>query len=167
MKYSSRELGLRQTWDDQTYWNRLGCGCCWHARDDNRNGSHVSPSSKRRAAAAPTAATDDGSDGNRRHEAGREGAREVCPDTRIALRLWQRCRLSLWSRRSTTALPCPLSRGGLRACRMGLSYMGWIPVMRLLSPATDWSSRRNALMIAAHMVCGSVIAMLVERDRTR
>jgi hypothetical protein len=34
------------------------------------------------------------------------------------------------------------------------SYMGWIPVAGILVPATRHPGRRNALMIAAHLVWG-------------
>jgi uncharacterized membrane protein YagU involved in acid resistance len=38
------------------------------------------------------------------------------------------------------------------------SYMGWIPAVRTLEPATKHPARRNALMIAAHVVWGSATA---------
>ena len=38
------------------------------------------------------------------------------------------------------------------------SYMGWIPAVNLLKPATDHPARRNALMIAVHLVWGSATA---------
>jgi uncharacterized membrane protein YagU involved in acid resistance len=34
------------------------------------------------------------------------------------------------------------------------SYMGWIPAVNLLEPATDHPRRRNGLMIGAHLVWG-------------
>ena len=34
------------------------------------------------------------------------------------------------------------------------SYMGWIPAFGVLKPATDHPPRRNALMIAVHLVWG-------------
>jgi uncharacterized membrane protein YagU involved in acid resistance len=43
------------------------------------------------------------------------------------------------------------------------SYLGWIPASRLSPPATDEPARRNFLMIAAHLVWGSVLALLVQR----
>jgi uncharacterized membrane protein YagU involved in acid resistance len=39
-----------------------------------------------------------------------------------------------------------------------VSYMGWIPAVRTLDPATRHPARRNALMIAAHVVWGSATA---------
>ena len=38
------------------------------------------------------------------------------------------------------------------------SYMGWIPAVNLLKPATEHPARRNALMIAVHLVWGSATA---------
>jgi uncharacterized membrane protein YagU involved in acid resistance len=34
------------------------------------------------------------------------------------------------------------------------SYMGWIPAVGILEPATKHPARRNGLMIAAHLVWG-------------
>ncbi len=34
------------------------------------------------------------------------------------------------------------------------SYMGWIPAVGILKPATDHPARRNAVMIAAHLAWG-------------
>ncbi|MGR0185711.1 hypothetical protein [Azospirillum aestuarii] len=38
----------------------------------------------------------------------------------------------------------------------GASYLGWIPAMRILTPATRHPSARNSLMLAAHVVWGGV-----------
>ena len=38
------------------------------------------------------------------------------------------------------------------------SYLGWIPAVGTLEPATRHPARRNALMIAAHLVWGSATA---------
>jgi hypothetical protein len=47
-------------------------------------------------------------------------------------------------------------------------YLGWLPAARILTPATEHPARRNALMIAAHLVwaaaCGAALAAL---GRTR
>jgi uncharacterized membrane protein YagU involved in acid resistance len=40
----------------------------------------------------------------------------------------------------------------------GVSYLGWIPAARILSPATQHPSRRNGLMIACHLVWGATMA---------
>ena len=41
------------------------------------------------------------------------------------------------------------------------SYLGWLPAVGLLSPATEHPARRTALMIAAHLVWGSAAGALV------
>ena len=40
------------------------------------------------------------------------------------------------------------------------SYLGLLPALGLLSPATDHPPRRNALMIAAHLVWGATLGLL-------
>lgn len=57
--------------------------------------------------------------------------------------------------------------GGLRPGRgavMGpavwlLSYLGWVPATGLLRPATSHPAKRNALMIAVHVVWGVTTAL--------
>jgi uncharacterized membrane protein YagU involved in acid resistance len=39
------------------------------------------------------------------------------------------------------------------------SYFGWIPAFGILRPASSHPPRRNALMIAAHMVWGAATAL--------
>lgn len=39
-----------------------------------------------------------------------------------------------------------------------VSYMGWVPGLSLLKPATEHPARRNALMIAVHFVWGGATA---------
>lgn len=41
------------------------------------------------------------------------------------------------------------------------SYMGWIPAVGTLEPATRHPARRNALMIGAHLVWGAVTAIAI------
>jgi uncharacterized membrane protein YagU involved in acid resistance len=41
------------------------------------------------------------------------------------------------------------------------SYMGWIPAMGILRPATEHPPRRTGLMIAAHVVWGATAGMIV------
>lgn len=41
-----------------------------------------------------------------------------------------------------------------------VSYLGWIPAARLLQPATVHPARRNALMIAAHVVWGATLGIV-------
>jgi uncharacterized membrane protein YagU involved in acid resistance len=45
------------------------------------------------------------------------------------------------------------------------SYMGWIPAVGTLEPATRHPARRNALMIAAHLVWGSATAAALRELR--
>jgi len=44
-----------------------------------------------------------------------------------------------------------------------VSYQGWIPRARLLPPASREPTRRNLLMIVAHLVWGGVLVWLLER----
>ena len=43
------------------------------------------------------------------------------------------------------------------------SYLGWLPAAGIISPATEHPPRRNALMIAAHVVWGATAGMLVDK----
>jgi uncharacterized membrane protein YagU involved in acid resistance len=43
------------------------------------------------------------------------------------------------------------------------SYLGWLPAAGILSPATEHPARRNALMIAAHVVWGATTGVMLER----
>ena len=45
------------------------------------------------------------------------------------------------------------------------SYMGWIPAVRNLEPATEHPPRRNLLMIAVHLVWGSATAAAIRELR--
>jgi uncharacterized membrane protein YagU involved in acid resistance len=45
------------------------------------------------------------------------------------------------------------------------SYMGWIPAVGNLEPATKHPPRRNALMIAAHVVWGTATAAAIRELR--
>ncbi len=40
------------------------------------------------------------------------------------------------------------------------SYLSWIPVFRILPPAPEHPWRRNLMMIAAHLIWGSVLGVL-------
>lgn len=44
-----------------------------------------------------------------------------------------------------------------------VSYQGWIPRAKILPPASEHPARRNVLMILAHLVWGSVLALLLRR----
>ena len=43
------------------------------------------------------------------------------------------------------------------------SYLGWLPAAGVIAPATEHPARRNALMIAAHVVWGATAGVAVER----
>ncbi len=43
------------------------------------------------------------------------------------------------------------------------SYLGWLPAAGILSPATEHPARRNALMIAAHLVWGAGVGVALEK----
>src|SRR5919107_6401562 len=43
------------------------------------------------------------------------------------------------------------------------SYLGWLPAAGITSPATEHPARRNALMIAAHVVWGAGVGVALER----
>lgn len=43
------------------------------------------------------------------------------------------------------------------------SYLGWLPAAGILKPATEHPARRNALMIAAHVVWGATAGLLIEQ----
>ncbi len=45
------------------------------------------------------------------------------------------------------------------------SYLGLLPALGLLSPATEHPARRNVLMIVAHLIWGGVTGVLAERRR--
>jgi hypothetical protein len=65
-------------------------------------------------------------------------------------------------------LPLPASLSGMLyglAVWAG-SYLGLVPALGLLNPATKHPARRNLLMIAAHLVWGAVLGLLVGRRQT-
>lgn len=54
----------------------------------------------------------------------------------------------------------PLGRGLLGGLAVWTaSYFGWVPAARILEPAHRHPRRRNALMIAAHLVWGAATAL--------
>jgi uncharacterized membrane protein YagU involved in acid resistance len=58
-------------------------------------------------------------------------------------------------------LPRPTAATGAAAgvAVWGASYLGWIPAVGLLKPATEHPMRRNGMMIAAHLVWGAATAL--------
>jgi hypothetical protein len=58
----------------------------------------------------------------------------------------------------------PLLAGvGFGLAVWAVSYLGWLPAAGVLSPATEHPARRNALMIAAHVVWGATTGAAVGR----
>jgi hypothetical protein len=47
------------------------------------------------------------------------------------------------------------------------SYLGWVPGLRLMPPATRQPASRNAMMIAAHIVWGTALGLALEALRSR
>jgi hypothetical protein len=68
---------------------------------------------------------------------------------------------------SQIAAPLPLSPA-LKGSAYGVlvwsgSYLGLLPALGILKPATEHPAQRNALMIAAHIVWGAALGALFER----
>jgi uncharacterized membrane protein YagU involved in acid resistance len=56
----------------------------------------------------------------------------------------------------------PVLRGMIFAIGVwSASYLGWLPAARIMPPATEQPTRRNALMIVAHLVWGAIIGIIV------
>lgn len=60
-------------------------------------------------------------------------------------------------------LPPPLAGATYGLAVWAVSYLGWLPAAGLIAPATRHPARRNALMIAAHLVWGAAAGALVDR----
>lgn len=43
------------------------------------------------------------------------------------------------------------------------SYLGWIPALRILTPATEHPAQRNVMMILAHVAWGAALATVFEK----
>src|SRR4051812_18277015 len=76
--------------------------------------------------------------------------------------------LSDWADRRfrTQTVPPPL-RAAVQGTTYGLlvwagSYLGLLPAAGILTPATRHPARRNALMIAAHVVWGATLGLVVQ-----
>jgi uncharacterized membrane protein YagU involved in acid resistance len=58
--------------------------------------------------------------------------------------------------------------GLMKGCAFGMfvwtgSYLKLLPALKILKPATEHPARRNALMIAAHLVWGGTLGVMVEK----
>ena len=60
-------------------------------------------------------------------------------------------------------LPLPPLLGGavFGLALWAASYLGWLPAAGILRPAAEHPARRNALMIAAHVVWGGTLGLLL------
>jgi uncharacterized membrane protein YagU involved in acid resistance len=57
----------------------------------------------------------------------------------------------------------PLLKGSLFGLGLWMvSYLGWLPAVGILQPASKHPARRRALMILAHLVWGSVTAIVAD-----
>ncbi|MDQ4075668.1 MAG: DUF1440 domain-containing protein [Chloroflexota bacterium] len=65
----------------------------------------------------------------------------------------------------TRRLPLPpLARGVVYGLVIWfVSYLGWLPAMRILPPATEDPKGRNVLMITAHLIWGGGTGLLARR----
>lgn len=45
----------------------------------------------------------------------------------------------------------------------GLSYLGWVPALKILPPATEHPWRRNLIMILAHLVWGVTLGEVTQK----
>lgn len=73
---------------------------------------------------------------------------------------------------ATGALYAPLARNidlppVVKGTAYGLivwsgSYLGWLPLFHIREPATERPASENAMMIAAHVVFGSVLGLIAE-----
>jgi len=61
-----------------------------------------------------------------------------------------------------SSLPSVLRGMGFGVAVWLVSYMGWLPAFGLFGPATKDTGRRTALMIAAHLVWGASLGLLVD-----
>ena len=69
------------------------------------------------------------------------------------------------------ARAAPLPKGLLFGLVLwAASYLGWLPAAGILRPATEHPTRRNALMIGAHLVWGATlgafVSLLTEEQET-
>jgi uncharacterized membrane protein YagU involved in acid resistance len=62
--------------------------------------------------------------------------------------------------------PALLGGVGFGLAVWGVSYLGLLPALGILRPATEHPARRNGLMIGAHIVWGAALGLLVERLRS-
>jgi len=59
--------------------------------------------------------------------------------------------------------PAKLGGAAFGLAVWGVSYLGLLPALGVLRPATEHPARRNALMIGAHVVWGVSLGLIVEQ----
>ncbi len=60
----------------------------------------------------------------------------------------------------------PVARGSVFGLLLwAASYLGWLPLLHILRPATYHPRERNALMLATHALWGAITALLVSGRR--
>jgi hypothetical protein len=69
-------------------------------------------------------------------------------------------------RRVDPPTPDPLDGVGFGLAVWTVSYMGWVPALGFLPPATEDRPGRPPAMIAAHVVFGAVLAAIVAQARS-
>lgn len=58
----------------------------------------------------------------------------------------------------------PFLRGALFGLLVwAVSYLGWLPAAKILPTAAKWPRGRNVMMVAGHVVWGSIVALLLDR----
>ena len=62
----------------------------------------------------------------------------------------------------TLDVPPALAGVGFGLAVWAGSYLGWLPAAGIISPATEHPPRRNALMIAAHVVWGATAGLTLD-----
>ena len=70
---------------------------------------------------------------------------------------------ALLASRLRAPLPAALGGSGYGLLVWAVSYLGLLPALGILRPATEHPERRNALMIVAHLIWGSITGLIVAR----
>jgi hypothetical protein len=68
-------------------------------------------------------------------------------------------------RRVRPSPPDALTGVGFALLVWTISYLGWVPALHFLPPATDDQPGRPPTMIAAHVVFGALLGTIIERAR--
>jgi hypothetical protein len=71
---------------------------------------------------------------------------------------------ALLRRRVGTPGPGAFHGAGFALAVWAVSYLGWVPALNFLPPATEDRPGRPPTMVAAHVVFGALLGTLVERE---